>query len=124
MDCYIKTSVTRGTTVDKVDYKNLRSFVPLEDMYVGGRAATFLSSGDCTATSEQRRFFRLRCLEFYIESVDQILNRVPFQEETVANLELLDPVIARTGSAPSIAPLAAAFPNVLGLDSLQTLDTE
>lgn len=124
MDCYIKTSVTSGTTVDKVEYKNPRHFLPLEDLYVGGRAAAFLSSDDCTATSEQRRFFRLRCLEFYIESVEQILKRLPFREATVANLELLDPVTARTGSAPSIAPLAAALPNVVGLGSLQTLDTE
>ncbi|KAH9364909.1 hypothetical protein HPB48_003559 [Haemaphysalis longicornis] len=93
-------------------------------MYVGGRRAAFLSCGDCTATSEQHRSFSLRCLELYIESVEQILNRVPFQEATVANLELLDRVIARTGSAQSIAPLVAAFPKVVGLDSLQTLDTE
>ncbi|KAH9371676.1 hypothetical protein HPB48_020493 [Haemaphysalis longicornis] len=93
MDCYIKTSVTRGKTVGKVDYKKPRSFVPLEDTYVGGHAAAFISSGDCTATSEQRRFFRLGCLE----SGEQILSRESFQGATVSNRKLLDPFIARSG---------------------------
>lgn len=49
--CYIKTSETSGTPVDKVEHKNPRSYVPLhEDMDVGGHAAVFLSSADHTAT--------------------------------------------------------------------------
>ncbi|KAG0442935.1 hypothetical protein HPB47_015472 [Ixodes persulcatus] len=124
MDCYRQASRTRGTDLVKVDYENPRCFVPLEDMYVGAIATAFLTFKECSATSEQRHFFRLRCLDFYIESIEQILKRVPFRESTLSNLEFLDPIVARTRSAPSAAPLARAFPNVISGESLQSLDTK
>ncbi|XP_075533772.1 uncharacterized protein LOC142566774 [Dermacentor variabilis] len=50
-------------------------------------------------------FFRLRCLDFYIESVDKVLKRIPFQEPALRYLELLDPTVSMTGKAASLAPL-------------------
>ncbi|XP_049268465.1 uncharacterized protein LOC119379780 [Rhipicephalus sanguineus] len=124
MDCYLKRSYTQGVEVSKVEFRNPKCFLPMEDVYVSGQATALLSSRECALTAEQSQFFRLRCLDFYVESVDQILKRIPFQESVLRHLELLDPAVCMNGSAASIAPLAQAFPNLVSGKTMQALDTE
>lgn len=111
MDCYLKWSYTQGVQVSKVEYRNPKCFLPKEDMYIGGQATALSSSRECALTAQQSQFLCLRCLDFYIESVDQILKWIPFQKSVLRHLELLDPAVCMNGSAASTAPLAQAFPN-------------
>ncbi|XP_049268950.1 uncharacterized protein LOC125757409 [Rhipicephalus sanguineus] len=96
----------------------------MEDEYVGGQATALLSTRECAVTAEQSQFFRLRCLDFYTDSVGRILKRIPFQESVWRHLKLLDPAVCMNGSAASIAPLAHAFPNLISGKAMQALDTE
>ncbi|KAH6932624.1 hypothetical protein HPB50_008193 [Hyalomma asiaticum] len=120
MDCYPKRSCTQGLDVAKVEFKNRECFVPLEDTYIGGQATAFLSSRQSSITAEQCQLFRLRCLDFYIESVDQMQKRVPFQESVPKHFELLDPAACMNGSAPSIASIS----KLVAGNALQDLDNE
>lgn len=110
--------------MSKVEYRNPKCFLPKEEMYIGGQATALLSSRECALTAEQSQFFRLRCLDFYIESVDQILKWIPFQKSVLRHLELLDPAVCMNGSAASTAPLAQAFPNLVSGKAMQALDPE
>lgn len=65
----------------------------------------------------QIRQLRKKCLEFYIESLNQIKNRFPFEDEhrqRLKNLRFLNPDILLDSnlkrSVPSIAHLGQMFP--------------
>ena len=43
MDCYMKESYLSKTPVDCVEYKDPRHFVPLHNMYLGGKASAAIA---------------------------------------------------------------------------------
>ena len=68
--------------------------------------------------------FRLRCLDFYIESASQLLHRFNLTDPLLESLKALDPQCILRKTTPSIAPLASKFPNLVPENDLNTIDTE
>ncbi|KAG0420405.1 hypothetical protein HPB47_003508 [Ixodes persulcatus] len=124
MDCYLQGPYVRSTPVEDIQYKNPTYFVPLEQMYLGANVAMSLSSPSLKVSQEQVRFFKLRCLEFLIEGVGQIMQRIPFKSSALVHMDILTPKKVREGKNASIIPLAASFPRLLQEIGAQSLDNE
>lgn len=88
------------------------------------KTALFLSRSDNGITKEQEVFFRTRCLDFLIESIDQINTRFDFTNDVLIKLELINPENVKKDSSALIIPLALHFPNLAQKEDYQKLDTE
>ncbi|KAJ8896241.1 hypothetical protein PR048_001584 [Dryococelus australis] len=72
--------------------------------------------------SGMSRLFKLRCLDFDIEAVNQIEVRFPFDDPIIRYLEILDP--AKVSAFQYITQLSSLFPKVAKQDEIQQLGTE
>lgn len=101
----------------KIDFEKIENHLPLEDIYLGGNVAALIIMNRNSIHPDQIRQLRKKCLEFYIESLNQIKNRFPFEDEhrqRLKNLRFLNPDILLDSnlkrSVPSIAHLGQMFP--------------
>jgi hypothetical protein len=69
-DCFIDRYYLQNTSIKFIHFKNPRNNLPLETMYFGANVIQTISENEFT--EEQLNFFRLRCLDFYVESCSQI----------------------------------------------------
>ena len=122
-DCYLKPCYLKSTHVSKVNVNNPSNFLPLEEIYLGGKVAISLQMNH-DISKDQLHYFRLRCLDFYIEGALQILRRVNILDPVLTNLNALDPQSILEKSLPSIAPLASHFPNLVPQENVIDLDRE
>lgn len=79
---------------------------------------------DLNISSKEKHYFRINCLNFYIECVHQIYKRFPFKSEFMSqlkNLQFIDP--RNIDKIISIAPVAIQFKSLLDLN-IQELDNE
>ena len=84
-----------------------------------------MSLHTCHSIEKQNlRNFRLRCLDFYIESASQLLYRFNLTDSLLESLKALDPQCILMKTIPSIALLASKFPNLVPENDLNTIDTE
>jgi hypothetical protein len=60
------------TPIQKIQYRNPRNFVPIENIYLGAYVMGSIGSNTHTLNDEELLNFRKRCLEFLIESCAQI----------------------------------------------------
>nr|CAI5841217.1 unnamed protein product [Callosobruchus analis] len=67
LECYIEDDVLSNNNVFDIDYMNPHNFLPIESMYFGA----YINTSSCSPNI--LRSIKLKCLEFYIESVKQIL---------------------------------------------------
>ncbi|KAK3892039.1 hypothetical protein Pcinc_004008 [Petrolisthes cinctipes] len=68
LESYLKPNYLKSTALTKVKIRDPANFLPLGDIYLGGRVAASLHT--CHNFKEQDLTnFRLRCLDFYIESI-------------------------------------------------------
>lgn len=74
MECYIKDEVIRKFNICDIDFKNPRNFMAIEEMYFG----VALNTSGCSLNVLQQ--IKINCLDFYIESVNQILTRFPLKK--------------------------------------------
>lgn len=120
---YIKPNYLSNTEINKLQFRNPDHYLPLNDIYLGPKIAAAFTENQLLLSESDKREFRLRCLNFYVEAASQIYKRFPFNSRNVQILKLInliDPVnIPQTAS---IGPLAAMFPN-MGID-INQLDRE
>ena len=123
LDCYLKPSYLKSTVITKVKIRDPANFLPLQEIYLGGRVTASLQS--CHNIMKQDLDnFRLRCLDFYIESASQILQRFNLSDPLLESLKALDPQCILMKTISSIAPLASKFPNIVPEADLNTTDNE
>lgn len=104
-------------------FKNVENFLLTENIYCGANAAAkFIKERELTG--DQIIFIRLRCLDFYIESCQQIVSRLPLENNPPQNFSFLGLTVVKAGHLPSILAVATLSPNVINLDQLQPIDTE
>ena len=122
-DCYLKPSYLKSIHVSKVNVNNPSNFLPLEEVYLGGKVANSLQMNH-DINKDQLHYYRLICLDFYIEGASQILRRFNIMDPVLTNLNALDPQSILEKFFPSIAPLASHFPNLVPQDNVNGLDRE
>ncbi|CAH2092487.1 unnamed protein product [Euphydryas editha] len=118
------------TKILKIDFEKIENHLPLKDIYLGGNVAALIIMNKNTIHPDQIEQFRQKCLEFYIESLNQIKNRFPFEDEhrqRLKNLRFLNPDTLLDSnlkrSVPSIAHLGLMFPGLCPTN-LTELDRE
>ena len=123
LEFYMKPSVLESTPLSAVRVKDPNNFVKLEELYLGGRVTASLQKYQ-NLDRQQLDTFKLRCLDFYIEGASQILQRFNLSDSVFTNLKALDPQSVLMKTIPSVAPLAAQFPNLLSENDLNEIDGE
>lgn len=123
LECYMKPGYLKSTALANVKIRDPANFLPLEDMYLGGRVTASLHS--CHGIEKQDLTnFRLRCLDFYIESASQLLHRFNLTDPLFESLKAFDRQCILKKTVPSIAPLASQFPNLVPENDLNIIDNE
>lgn len=120
---YLKDSYLKSTSLSSVRVRDPVNFVPLEEIYLGGRVTLSLQA-DHGINQQELHNFRLRCLDFYIEGAAQIQKRFSLSDPTLQCLSAMDPSSVTTKSVPSIAPLASFFPRLVPSNNINELDRE
>lgn len=121
-DCFIKRDYLKKTDLENVQFKDPSNYLPIEEVYFGANVSKSLLEMDLT--NDQIIFFRLRCLDFYVEACKQITERFPLKRNIIKFFEFIDPSVVKQGSLASISHIAILFPNILKDDKLQQLDSE
>jgi hypothetical protein len=119
-DCFIDRDYLQNTSIKFIHFKNPRNNLPLETMYFGANVIQTISENEFT--EEQLKIFRLRCLDFYVETCSQILQRFPLENNILENLNFLDPQTVKTGSIASISHISSIFHHLISTN-LQHVDT-
>lgn len=86
LDCFIKPNILKNAIYD-IEYRNPQNFLDINDMYFG--SAISASQADKSIL----KAVKIKCLDFYIESVKQILKRFPIKNSIIEKLQFLDPQI-------------------------------
>lgn len=120
-DCFINRNILNTTSVENVDYKNPRNFLPIEDIYFGANVLKSISENKLSP--DQLHFFRTRCLDFYVEACTQIIQRFPLKNNPLSKFQFLDPAIVKDGSVQSLTDVVFML-KIPEDNKLQALDTE
>lgn len=120
LECFIKREIIKLTPPEKINFRDPHNYLPLDELYLG--AKVFLSQKNLS--NEEKHILRTRCLDFFIESCNQINKRFDFEDEIIKKLASIDPIQVCAGTTSSIIPLAQHFPNLVAESELQNLDNE
>ncbi|KAJ8708725.1 hypothetical protein PYW08_010107 [Mythimna loreyi] len=122
-DCFLKKEYLEKNNLESIDYKNPRNFLLIEDVYYGANAINTLLT-DKRLTSEQIHLFQTRCIQFFIEACDQIIQRFPISNNPLKDLGAFSPENVKKGDLSSIVPICRQFPNLIDNNNYQSIDTE
>lgn len=117
-DRYINSSYLRATPIEQVEFENPAKFLKLEEVYLGAKVQCSLVK-EHSLPAQHVKGFHLRCVDFYIESVQQINSRFSFKDEALRLLEVLNP-----SNLMDLAPFVPCLPNIVGSKNQQALDSE
>lgn len=118
LKCYIKADVIHGANLTL--YSNPANFLPTNEIYAGPYVAAYLETNP-NLTPTKLNMFYTNVRNFYIELLQQIFKRFPFEGSAKAfkQFAFLDPQALK--SFKSLAPAAVyVYPEA----NLQELDTE
>lgn len=73
-----------------LDIIHSQNFLPLNKLYVGPECEMFLQNKSCKFTKE----VRLKCLDFYVSVIKEIMGLLPFNDVVFDGLKFLDPKFA------------------------------
>ena len=124
MDCYMKGDYVRSTAIENIQYRNPSNFVPLHRIYLGAKVSAAVENKSHGLSKPELEAFQKRCLEFLIESVNQIYMRFPFKSLILKNISLIHPRVVMERNTAFIAPLASLVPGIIGHDQLNEVDRE
>lgn len=121
----MKTEYLLKTDISSVQYRDPKNFVPLEEIYLGGRVSMALAREENKLNPDEIKAFRTRCLNFLIESAHQIYKRFPFQKcGAIKQLSDIAPKSVISKQVGSLGPLACKFPNLVDEAEMNDLDRE
>lgn len=119
LECFVKPELLgqEETEILNIDFINTENHLPLQDIYLGGNTTALTIQNSNSIHPDQIRQLRQKCLEFFIESLNQIKNRFPFedvQRQRLKNMRFLNPDTLLDSnlkrSVPTIAHLGQMFP--------------
>lgn len=121
LSCYLQESYWHHIPLKDIDPASQVNKLPLSSMYMGAQVTICLSKEEYKARAVDVQHFLRQSQEFYVEAALQIRQRFPIGDETVENLQVLDPNVSHL-KFPSLVPIASRFPNIISTSKLQKLD--
>lgn len=118
LEYFIKREIIETQPLRAINYRDPGNFLPLEELYLGAKIPLLMLDRDSNL------ILRKRCLDFFIESANQICMRFDFNNEVLINMKLIDPATIINEKPPSVLPLAKHFPNLINEIQIQPLDNE
>lgn len=92
-----------------IDYQNPRNFMAIKKMYFGVHLASSIVDPNIV------KAVKINCLDFYIESVEYILTRLPLKNSKFENLYFMYPAIVKSKYIGSITPAANDFMQLVAM---------
>lgn len=115
ISCHDK-ALALETKILNIDFAKTENHLSLEDLYLGGNVTALIIQNRNSIQPDKIKHFRHKCLEFYIESLNQIKNRFPFEDkhrQRLKNLRFINPDtlldLNLKRFVPSIAHLGQMF---------------
>lgn len=125
LDCYLKKDYLDKTEIEKIEYRNPRFFLEIENIYLGAHVTSAVANNTHGLNTEELVQFRKCCLEFLIEGCSQIVKRFDNKNKATEILKQLSIISAdevMSKKCSSIAPLASNFS--FGRSHLNQIDQE
>lgn len=116
MECFIRPE--KITNVYEIEYKNPGNFLNINDIYFGASINT------SQVDNHILHSVKIKCLDFYIESVKQILLRFPLKNSILEKIKFIDPKVVKSKTIFTISHIALLFPNLIEEEEIQDLDNE
>jgi len=124
MEIFIdKNYIKQCKSLQTVQYKNSHSFVPLQNLDLGIEIENYIEKHSNISLAEIETF-KLRCVDFSIESLDQIFQRFSFDRVDLWEMRTLIPKNIIYDFSSSIIPLAKEFSHVISDAQLPDLQNE
>jgi hypothetical protein len=123
LDMFIRKHYLEKNSVYEIDHWDPYILLPLNEVYLGGTVTEYIKTHKDIPEQELDKF-KLSCLKFYQELVDQIKKRISFDNYALKEMSALIPKNVVNKKIPSIIPLALQFPNVISKNELNDIDRE
>ncbi|CAG9840754.1 unnamed protein product [Diabrotica balteata] len=107
-DCFLKRECILDKSIENIDFINPINYLDLEQIYYGARVQNIFHN-HTDLTPEQKHLFQLTCLNFYIESCNQIVKRMPLESNKLKEMSIIDPAKVKSGEISSIAHMCGLF---------------
>lgn len=123
LDNYIKSEVLDSEDFTKLQYRNPKNFMSIDNVYFGGKCTVLLIEMQNGCTKQELDSFKINCLNFYIETAHQIYKRFPFNDNMINSLKSLNFLEPKELKRErSISKTICAFPKVS--DRVNIIDSE
>lgn len=114
---YMKESVWEDEELTKLNLRNPKNFLPLNDIYLGAECSEILQ----TTPSGGREQFLKNCLTFYIEAAVDLQKRIP--PKIFENFRFLNPTIAfskiKSERQKNFIELCNKFRAIINVDKIE-----
>ena len=126
LSCFLSSTYTRSTTLDKLDPESCENLLPLTSMSMGEDVSRFIAKLPSLThdIKEELKSFLQHIQLFYIEAAKQIKQRFPIDDNILKSLHILNPDTINSTSASTVVRLASMFPNIISEDEVEHIDTE
>lgn len=90
LECYVpKNIIDASKNLGEVRFNDPRNYLPIEEIYLGVNVEAELLENPLS--SENMKFFKLKCLDFYVELTAQLMKRFNLKDPILDNLSILNP---------------------------------
>lgn len=97
-----------------------RNFLPIDKVFLGAECEQFL----LTQNLEFIQQVKLKCLDFYVSAIEEMIKRLPYNDDLLRNLNFLDFKIALSDEGRSVVPDLTHIATHLGTFDLTSLAFE
>lgn len=109
------------TDVTEIQYRNPKNYMSLDKIYCGPKVVLALQGNNLS--NEEKKHFRLKCLDFYISSANEIYKRFPFNSFEMSILKLLSFLNPdKVNSTETLVNLYVKMPHLIS--DINVLDRE
>lgn len=84
---YMNPKYLKITDVAQIQYRNSTNYMLLDKIYCSPKVVLALEGN--SLSNKKKKFFKLRCMDFYISSAHEIYKRFPFNSFEMSVLKLL-----------------------------------
>lgn len=123
LEMFIRKQHLAKNSVYEINHRNPHILLPLNEVYLGGVVTAYIKTNKDIPEHELDKF-KLSCLQFYQELIDQIKKRISFDNYGLKEMSALIPKNVLNKKTPSIVPLALQFPSVISEYELNNIDRE